>query len=49
MFVYCKQYREKIFGYSSNQSHFLEINVKLTEKNKYGTHSVQRSLEMCEN
>ena len=35
--------------YSSDQSHFLEINVKLAEKNKYATHSVQRSLEMCEN
>ena len=28
---------------------FSEINVKLAEKNKYATHSVQRSLEMCEN
>ena len=36
-------------GYSSDQSHFSEINVKLGEKNKYATHSVQRSLEMCEN
>ena len=36
-------------GYSSDQSHFAEINVKLAEKNKYATHSVQRSLEMCEN
>ena len=36
-------------GYSSDQSHFSEINVKLAEKNKYATHSVQRSLEMCEN
>ena len=27
-------------GYSSGQSHFAEINVKLAEKNKYGTHSV---------
>ena len=36
-------------GYSSGQSHFSEINVKLAEKNKYATHSVQRSLEMCEN
>ena len=35
--------------YSSDQSHFSEINVKLAEKNKYATHSVQRSLEMCEN
>ena len=36
-------------GYSSDQSHFSEINVKLAEKNKYATHSVQRGLEMCEN
>ena len=36
-------------GYSSDKSHFSEINVKLAEKNKYTTHSVQRSLEMCEN
>ena len=36
-------------GYSSDQSHFSEINVKLAEKNKYATRSVQRSLEMCEN
>ena len=36
-------------GYSSGQSHFSEINVKLAEKNNYATHSVQRSLEMCEN
>ena len=36
-------------GYSSDQSYFSEINVKLAEKNKYATHSVQRSLEMCKN
>ena len=36
-------------GYSSDQSHFSEIKVKLAEKNKYATHSVQRSLEMCKN
>ena len=36
-------------GYFSGQSHFSGINVKLAEKNKYATHSVQRSLEMCEN
>ena len=36
-------------GYSSGQSHFSEIKVKLAEKNKYATHSAQRSLEMCEN
>ena len=36
-------------GYSSDQSHFLEINIKLAKKNKYATHSVQKSLEMCEN
>ena len=36
-------------GYSSGQSHFSEINVKLAEKNKYATNSVQGSLEMCEN
>ena len=27
---------------------FLEINAKLVEKNKYASHSAQRSLEMCE-
>ena len=36
-------------GYSSGQSYFSEINIKLAEKNKYATHSVLRSLEMCEN
>ena len=41
--------RTLLKGYSSCQSHFSEINVKLAEKNKYATHSVQRSLEMCEN
>ena len=30
-------------GYFSDESHFSEINVKLAEKNKYATHSVQRS------
>ena len=30
------------------QKSLSEINVKLAEKNKYTTHSVQRSLEMCE-
>ena len=41
---------EALKGYSSDQSHFSEINVKLAaEKNKYTTHSVQRSLEMYEN
>ena len=28
---------------------FSEINIKLAEKNKFPTHSVQRSLEMCKN
>ena len=41
--------RPPLKGYSSDQSHLSEINVKLAEKNKYVTHSVQRSLEMCEN
>ena len=36
-------------GYSSDQSHFSEINVKSAEKNKYATHFVQSSLEMCKN
>ena len=40
---------EFLKGYSSGQSHFSKINVKLAEKNKYATYSVQRSLEMCEN
>ena len=38
---------EALKGYSSDQTHFSEINVKLAaEKNKYTTHSVQRSLEI---
>ena len=36
-------------GYSSGQSHFSEINVKLAEKNEFANRSVQRCLEMCEN
>ena len=36
-------------GYSSSQSHFLEINVKLTEKNKFVTHFVRKILDMCRN
>ena len=54
--IYCRDFtarvretRKPLKGYSSGQSHFSEINVKLAEKNKYATHSVQRSLEMCEN
>ena len=43
--IHCLDFK----GYSSDQSHFSEINVKLAEKNKYATHSVQRSLETCEN
>ena len=34
-------------GYSSGQSHFSEINVKLAEKSEFATRSVQRCLEMC--
>ena len=30
-------------------SHFSEISVKLAEKNEFGTHSIQRCLEMCKN
>ena len=37
-------------AYSSGQSYFSEIDVKLSEKNKYATHSVQiQCLEMCKN
>ena len=43
------QSNSNLKGYSSGQSYFSEINVKLAEKNKYTTHSVQRSLEMCKN
>ena len=43
------QSHQNLKGYSSGQSHFSVINVKLAEKSKYVTHSVQRSLEMCEN
>ena len=39
----------KVKGYSSGQSHFLENNVELAEKNEFATRSVQRCLEMCEN
>ena len=45
----CLWYLHVLKGYSSGKSHFSEITVKLAEKNKYATHSVQRSLEMCEN
>ena len=41
--------RGALKGYSSDQSHFSEINVQLAEKNKYTTHFVQRNLEMCVN
>ena len=44
-----KQVLAALKGYSSGQRHFSEINVKLAEKNKYATHFVQRSLEMCKN
>ena len=37
--------RSFLKGYSSGQSHFLEINVKLAEKNKFVTHFVQKCLE----
>ena len=46
---YSKNLNVPLKGYSSDHSHFSEINVKLAEKNKYATHSVQRSLDMCEN
>ena len=36
-------------GYSSDQSHFSEINVKLAEKNEFVTHFVQKCLETREN
>ena len=36
-------------GYSSGQSHFSEINVKLAEKNEFATRSVQKYLEMRKN
>ena len=36
-------------GYSSGQSHFLEINVKLAEENEFVTHFVQKCLETREN
>ena len=36
-------------GYSSDQSHFSEINAKLAEKNKFGTHFVQKCIETREN
>ena len=36
-------------GYSSDQSHFSEINAKLAEKNEFAAHFVQKCLEMREN
>ena len=36
-------------GYSSDQSHFSEINVKLAEKNEFAAHFVQKCLETREN
>ena len=36
-------------GYSSDQSHFSEINVKLAEKKEFVTHFVQKCLETHEN
>ena len=36
-------------GYSSDQSHFSEINAKLAEENEFFTYFVQKCLETCEN
>ena len=36
-------------GYSSDQSHFSEINAKLAEENEFVTHFVQKCLETHEN
>ena len=36
-------------GYSSDQSHFSEINVILAEKNVFAAHFVQKCLETREN
>ena len=36
-------------GYSSDQSHFSEINAKLAEENEFVTHFVQKCLETREN
>ena len=36
-------------GYSSSQSHFSEVNLKLAKKNEFPTHFVQKLLEMREN
>ena len=36
-------------GYSSGQSHFLEINAKLAEENEFVTHFVQKCLETRKN
>ena len=33
-------------GFSSDQSHFSEINVKLAEKNEFAAHFVQKCLEL---
>ena len=44
-----RTYVKGILHVCCGQSHFSEINVKLAEKNKNATHSVQRSLEMCKN
>ena len=34
--------------YSSGQSHFSEISVKMTENNKFVTRFIQRRLKLCE-
>ena len=36
-------------GYSSGESHFSEINVRLAEENEFATHFVQKCLEVHEN
>ena len=38
-------YQTSLKGYSSGQSHFSEINVKLAEKMEFATHFVQKCLE----
>ena len=49
MHIYILNYFSNLKGYSSCQSHFSEINAKLTEENEFVTHFVQKCLETCEN
>ena len=44
-----KKFMDSLKGYSSDQSHFSEINAKLDEENELITHFVQKCLETRKN